>query len=84
MTHRSLSRRRLLQTAVAFTSTVAASRSVRLLAQNKAPQEAVQYQDSPKNGARCKDCRFFEEPASCERVEGEISPDGWCTLFTPK
>lgn len=51
------------------------------VAQQKSPKEAVNYQDQPKNGEQCSQCRFFSEPGSCEIVEGEISPEGWCNLF---
>lgn len=53
----------------------------RTVAQGKATKEAVQYQDSPKNGQKCDDCRFFEAPEGCQVVEGKISPQGWCSLF---
>ena len=53
-------------------------------AQQKMSKEAAQYQNSPKGNQRCADCRFFIEGGSCRLVEGEISPDGWCTLFQPK
>lgn len=47
----------------------------------KTPKDAVNYQDQPKNGDKCSQCRFFSEPGSCDVVEGEISPEGWCNLF---
>lgn len=50
----------------------------------KAKKAAVSYQDQPKDGARCAACAFFVEGGSCRLVEGEISPDGWCTLYQPK
>lgn len=53
----------------------------RAAAQQKASKDAAEYQDQPKDGDKCSECRFFQEPASCELVEGEISPDGWCNLF---
>lgn len=84
MKHRSISRRLILRSAAAFAAVIAVARPFRLLAQAKASQQAVRYQDSPKGGKRCAECRFFVEPVSCQRVEGEISPNGWCTLFAPK
>lgn len=53
-------------------------------AQQKAAQNVVQYQDKPKNGQKCADCIQFEPPHSCKLVAGNISPDGWCMLFSPK
>lgn len=32
---------------------------------------------------RCKNCVHFMTPASCEIVQGEISPEGVCSLFSP-
>ncbi|WOX06356.1 high-potential iron-sulfur protein [Microbulbifer pacificus] len=56
----------------------------RALAQSKAPKSSVQYQDSPKDGQKCGDCQFFTAPDGCQVVEGPISPDGWCSLFSGK
>lgn len=50
----------------------------------KMPKETAQYQDSPKNGEKCADCVHFVEGDECKLVEGEISPEGWCTLFQAK
>lgn len=56
----------------------------RAVAQGKASKEAVQYQESPKNGQKCGDCQFFTSPDACQVVEGKISPNGWCSLFVKK
>lgn len=56
----------------------------RATAQGKATKEAVQYQDTPKNGQKCVDCQFFTAPDGCQVVEGKISPEGWCSLFVVK
>jgi len=53
-------------------------------AARKVPQKAVNYQDTPMDGKRCAGCAFFQAPDACERVEGEISPEGWCALWSPK
>lgn len=50
----------------------------------KASKEQAKYQGTPKDGQKCSACMFFEAPESCKLVEGEISPDGWCALFTQK
>ena len=47
----------------------------------KASQADAQYQDTPRGGLRCVGCTFFRRPASCQVVEGGISPNGWCRLF---
>jgi hypothetical protein len=51
-------------------------------AQQKVSKEIAKYQDSPKDGHKCSECTFFEPPKSCKAVEGDISPDGWCQLWT--
>jgi hypothetical protein len=48
------------------------------------PKQTAQYQDSPNGDQKCEGCRFFIERGSCQLVEGEISPNGWCMLFQPK
>ena len=50
----------------------------------KAGKEAVKYQESPNNGQKCGDCNFFQAPSSCSVVDGTISPNGWCSLFSKK
>ena len=47
----------------------------------KQTQAAVAYQDHPRGGLSCAGCTFFRRPRSCEIVEGDISPTGWCKLF---
>ena len=51
------------------------------LAQQKMSQADAEYQDRPKNGLTCAACSLFRNPRSCEIVEGDISPDGWCKFF---
>ena len=54
-------------------------------AANKVKKEAVQYQEQPKGDQRCGLCLHFQpESNSCKLVEGQISPDGWCILWTKK
>lgn len=49
----------------------------------KAKQASVQYQTQPKGDQKCSLCRnFIAETKTCKVVEGSISPDGWCTLWT--
>jgi hypothetical protein len=50
-------------------------------AQTKVSQVAAQYQDDPRGGLSCAACTFFRRPRSCQVVEGDISPLGWCRLF---
>ena len=53
-------------------------------AQSKVPQKSVSYQAQPKGAQRCDACSNFQPPKACKMVEGEISPEGWCSLFTKK
>ena len=56
----------------------------RAVAQAKVPQKTVAYQDKPKGTQRCDGCTNFQPPNGCKLVEGEISPQGWCSLFAQK
>ena len=53
-------------------------------AQAKVPPKTVSYQATPKGEQRCEGCSNFQPPNACKMVEGEISPQGWCSLFTKK
>ena len=48
----------------------------------KAKKTAVRYQDEPKKGRNCNNCRHFQAPNACKLVEGEVSPNGWCTVWS--
>jgi hypothetical protein len=41
----------------------------------------ARYQDTPRGGLSCVGCTFFRRPRSCQVVEGDINPNGWCRLF---
>jgi hypothetical protein len=47
----------------------------------KLSQAAAQYQRTPRGGLSCAGCTLFRRPRSCQVVEGDISPNGWCRLF---
>ncbi len=53
-------------------------------AQQKTPQQQVQYQDTPKKGQDREKCLQFTPPDGCKLVAGKINPKGWCLLFAPK
>jgi hypothetical protein len=53
-------------------------------AQEKIPQEQVQYQKTPKDGKMCSACVNYVAPASCKIVAGTIAPYGWCIAFAPR
>lgn len=48
----------------------------------KASQASVQYQTQPKDKQKCSNClNFIAESNSCKLVDGQISPEGWCSLW---
>jgi hypothetical protein len=53
-------------------------------AQEKLDPKLVQYQTTPKDGAKCSLCVNFVAPSSCKIVSGTIDPNGWCVAFAPK
>ena len=56
----------------------------------KGSQAQFKYQKTPHNGQKCSQCTFFipgssaSANGSCKIVDGTISPNGWCTAFSPK
>ena len=51
----------------------------------KVSKQAAKYQESPNGDQRCSKCAYFlANSNTCERVEGKVSPDGWCALWTKK
>ena len=51
-------------------------------AQKQLTQAAARYQDHPKGNESCATCPYFVLPNKCILVEGEISPGGWCPIYT--
>jgi hypothetical protein len=83
-----LSRRAVLRAAVVWTGTVLAATMVpdrTTLAQSKkVSKEAMKYQDKPNGDKQCSNCQHFQPPASCEIVEGTVSPQGYCLSWVKK
>jgi len=50
--------------------------------QKKLTQAAARYQAQAKGNESCGTCPYFVFPKSCVVVEGEISPSGWCPIYT--
>lgn len=54
----------------------------------KADKRDFFYQDKPKDGKRCAECRLYimrdDGKAQCAVVEGLVSPNGWCIAFSPR
>ncbi len=69
---------------------VAAGALLTTPAQAKMAQKAAGYQASPHAGQMCSKCSRFvagKKPGAagtCAIVDGAISPQGWCALYTPK
>ncbi len=79
------SRRRVLQGGLGGLGAIAvAAASRRARAQEKLAQNIVQYQETPKDGAKCSTCVNYVEPNACKIVEGKINPEGWCVAYAPK
>jgi hypothetical protein len=53
-------------------------------AQDKIEPKMVQYQTTPKDGAKCSTCVNWEPPNACKIVSGTIDPNGWCIAYAPK
>jgi len=53
----------------------------------KAAKADFSYQEGPKEGKSCSNCKFFVVGESgkggCAIVDGEISPSGWCLAYSP-
>ncbi len=51
----------------------------------KLSKARVHYQYTPNaQGSHCSICANFIVPASCHIVDGQISPGGYCLVFSPK
>jgi hypothetical protein len=54
-------------------------------ATKKTPQASVQYQTKPKGDQKCSAClNFIAGTNTCKVVEGQISAEGWCSLWVKK
>ena len=60
------------------------------IAEAKGSKSQFKYQDKPNGKQKCSGCSLFvpgktaSANGSCKVVEGSISPNGWCTAFSPK
>lgn len=54
-------------------------------AAKKLAKASVKYQMQPNGDQKCSLCQFFiAESKTCQLVEGDISPDGWCVQWAKK
>jgi nitrous oxide reductase len=69
--------------ALGLASTLAARAQSESPAAKQSKSDA-QYQDKPHSGQLCGICAYFAAPSSCQKVDGEIRPTGWCKNFERK
>jgi hypothetical protein len=54
----------------------------------KAAKADFYYQDKPKDGKSCANCRLFTTSeagkGSCAVVDGDVSPVGWCMAYSAR
>ena len=68
-----------------FSSPAHSANSAAPTATKKVPKASVQYQTKPKDAQKCSNClNFIAASNTCKLVEGQISPEGWCTLWIKK
>ena len=55
-------------------------------ATNAAVRSALKYQGTPEGDKSCSNCVQFVAPSSCKLIAGdtEISPQGYCSVWTKK
>ena len=47
----------------------------------KLPQKSVAYRTTPDGDRKCDNCKLYIKPNACQKVQGEISPEGYCILY---
>ncbi len=55
-----------------------------LAAKKKKSQADVAYQDTPHGNEKCSNCEPFIPPNQCRTVEGTVSANGWCNIYSAK
>jgi hypothetical protein len=50
----------------------------------KVSQASVHYKNSPNGDKKCSTCKQFVAPSTCKSVQGTISPNGYCNIWTKK
>ncbi len=77
------SRRNAICVIAAGASAGLLAQASRVMAQQKMSLAQAQYQGSPNGIYSCGNCSLFEPPKSCKVVDGEVSEDGWCRVYSP-
>lgn len=63
-------------------SLAAASGAADDIGAGKMSQAQARYQDRPNGNQQCSNCtNFIAEDNTCKVVQGQVSPQGWCTLW---
>lgn len=85
-----LSRRSFLSGVVVLPALAGLLLAQTTAADAKEAQSQAGYQNKPNGGKKCSGCSFFVKGSSatangsCKVVDGAISPNGWCKLYTAK
>lgn len=80
-----ISRRAVLERSAVIVGLAAGSPLIRpAAAQSKVSKTDAKYQDHPHGEQRCEICLQFRPPSTCNIVEGQISPKGWCQFFAAR
>jgi len=75
----------LLAPAALLNSPFASAEPSVLATTKKLSQTSVKYQVKPRGEQKCSNCvNFFAQSNTCNLVEGQISPEGWCVLWAKK
>lgn len=81
ITRRDVIRRSAISLAVVIAGPAAINS--RAAAQSKISKAQASYQETPRGDQRCGNCAHFNAAENaCAVVEGEISPQAWCQLWT--
>ena len=78
------SRRTVLRTGLILATAGVAGAGAARAQDQKIEQNLVQYQEMPKDGAKCSGCVNWVPPNACKIVNGTINPNGWCVAYAPK
>jgi hypothetical protein len=74
----------LAASALSLTAAAAAAAMSQAAAQQKISQVVAKYQDTPNGDQHCDGCFNLQPLNACKFVQGDISPSGWCQLFSKK
>jgi hypothetical protein len=82
----SSSRRAFIKTMGVVAAAATCSPTAPAKAQDYKPQDQKKLTqaaaDHPNGNESCASCPYFILPKNCVLVEGEISPNGWCPIYT--